>query len=382
MTSAPVAGSCLCGAVRFEIAPPSTAFRYCHCTRCRKVTGAAHAANLFVPAAQFKWIAGETQARRYDLPGAKRFAVSFCTQCGTRVPHKVTGTENMLIPAGGSIDTTARLTAQRLAPVLGQQILVDNRSGAAGIIGTENVVRAAPDGHTLLMASAAAVSSAPSMYAKLPYDPLRDLAPIVLVANQPNVLLAHPSVPSRNLKEFIALVKANPGKFNYGSSGIGATQHMTSELFAMMTGTSIVHVPYRGGAPAMTDLMTGQIDFMFTPAPNAITPLKSGRVRGIAVTSLKRSGVLPELPTMDQSGLKGFELLGWIGLMGPTGTPPAVIARLNGEVQKMFSGDLKARLFDLGLDVAGGSPEEFAVFIRKDIEKYAKIVKAAKIPLQ
>jgi len=285
-------------------------------------------------------------------------------------------------PAGGSIDTTARLTAQRLAPVLGQQIIVDNRSGAAGIIGTENVVRAAPDGHTLLMASAAAVSSAPSMYAKLPYDPLRDLAPVVLVANQPNVLLAHPSVPSRNLKEFIALVKANPGKFNYGSSGIGATQHMTSELFAMMTGTSIVHVPYRGGAPAMTDLMTGQIDFMFTPAPNAITPLKSGRVRGIAVTSLKRSGVLPELPTMDQSGLKGFELLGWIGLMGPAGTPPAVITRLNGEVQKMFSGDLRARLFDLGLDVAGGSPEEFGGFIRRDIEKYAKIVKAAKIPPQ
>lgn len=285
-------------------------------------------------------------------------------------------------PAGGSIDTTARLTAQRLAPVLGQQVLVDNRSGAAGIIGTENVVRAAPDGHTLLMASAAAVSSAPSMYAKLPYDPLRDLAPIVLVANQPNVLLAHPSVPSRNLKEFIALVKANPGKFNYGSSGIGATQHMTSELFAMMTGTSIVHVPYRGGAPAITDLMTGQIDFMFTPAPNAIAPLKTGRVRGIAVTSLKRSGVLPDLPTMDQSGLKGFELLGWIGLMGPAGTPPAVITRLNGEVQKMFSGDLKARLFDLGLDVAGGSPEEFGGFIRKDIEKYAKIVKAAKIPPQ
>jgi tripartite-type tricarboxylate transporter receptor subunit TctC len=285
-------------------------------------------------------------------------------------------------PAGGSIDTTARLTAQRLAPVLGQQIIVDNRSGAAGIIGTENVVRAAPDGHTLLMASAAAVSSAPSMYAKLPYDPLRDLAPIVLVANQPNVLLVHPSVPSRNLKEFITLVKANPGKFNYGSSGIGATQHMTSELFAMMTGTSIVHVPYRGGAPAITDLMTGQIDFMFTPAPNAITPLKSGRVRGIAVTSLKRSGVLPDLPTMDQSGLKGFELLGWIGLMGPAGTPPAVITRLNGEVQKMFSGDLRTKLFELGLDVAGGSPEEFSGFIRSDIGKYAKIVKAAKIPPQ
>lgn len=285
-------------------------------------------------------------------------------------------------PAGGSIDTVARLTAQRLAPALGQQFPVENRSGAAGIIGTENVVRALPDGHSLLMASAAAVTSAPSMYSKLPYDPVRELAPVVLVANQPNVLLLHPSVPSRNLKEFIALAKANPGKFNYGSSGIGATQHMTAELFAMMTGAKIVHVPYRGGAPAMTDLMTGQIDFMFTPAPNSIAQVKSGRVRGLAVTSLKRSGVLPELPTMDESGLKGFELLGWIGLMAPAGTPPAVISRLNGEVQKMFGGDLRTKLFELGLDVAGGSPEQFGDFIKKDIVKYAKIVQAAKIPPQ
>jgi tripartite-type tricarboxylate transporter receptor subunit TctC len=285
-------------------------------------------------------------------------------------------------PAGGSIDTVARLTAQRFSQALGQQFPVENRSGAAGIIGTENIVRAAPDGYSLLMASAAAVSSAPSMYARLAYDPLRDLAPIVLVANQPNVLLLHPSVPARNVKEFIALVKASPGKFNYGSSGIGATQHMTAEMFAMMTGTRIVHVPYRGGAPAMTDLITGQIDFMFTPAPNSIAHIKTGRVRGIAVTSLKRSGVLSELPTMDESGLKGFELLGWIGLMGPAGMPPAVIGRLNGEVQKMFGGDLKAKLFGLGLDVAGGSPEQFGEFIKKDIAKYAKIVRAAKIPLQ
>lgn len=285
-------------------------------------------------------------------------------------------------PAGGSIDTVARLTAQRFASALGQQFLVENRSGAAGIIGTDNVVKAAPDGHALLMGSAAAIASAPSMYAKLPYDPDRDLAPVVLVANQPNVLLLHPSVPARNLREFIALTKANPGKFNYGSSGIGATQHMTSELFAMMTGTKIVHVPYRGGAPAMTDLMTGQIDFMFTPAPNSISQLQAGRVRGLAVTSLRRSGILPDLPTMHESGLKDFELLGWIGLLAPAGTPPQIITRLNGEVQKMLAGDLKPRLGDLGLDTAGGTPEQFAAFIRKDIAKYAKIVKVANIPLQ
>lgn len=285
-------------------------------------------------------------------------------------------------PAGGSIDTVARLTAQRLTTALGQQFLIDNRSGAAGIIGTDNVAKAAPDGQTLLMGSAAAIASAPSMYAKLPYDPLRDLMPVVLTANQPNVLLLHPSVPARNLKEFIALTKAHPGKFNYGSSGIGATQHMTAELFAMMTGTRIVHVPYRGGAPAMIDLMTGQIDFMFTPAPNSIAQLEARKVRGIAVTSLKRSAVLPALPTMDESGLKGFELLGWIGLLAPAGTPQAVINRLNGEVQKMLAGDLKPRLVDLGLDAAGGSPESFSTFIKSDIAKYAKIVKAANIPLQ
>lgn len=285
-------------------------------------------------------------------------------------------------PAGGSIDTVARLVSQRFVTATGQQFLVENRSGAAGIIGTDNVAKAAPDGYTLLMGSAAAIASAPSMYARLPYDPDRDLAPVVLVANQPNVLLLHPSVPARNLKEFIALTKAHPGKFNYGSSGIGATQHVTAELFAMMTGTRIVHVPYRGGAPAMTDLMTGQIDLMFTPAPNSIAQLQAGRVRGIAVTSLKRSGILPELPTMDESGLKGFELLGWIGLLAPSGTPQPVINRLNSEVQKMLAGDLKPRLADLGLDTAGGTPEQFAAFIKKDIAKYAKIVKAANIPLQ
>lgn len=284
-------------------------------------------------------------------------------------------------PPGGATDLTARLLAGKLAEIWGQSVIVENRAGASGMIGTEQVARAPADGYTLLCAITTHIQNS-SLYAKVPYDPIKDFEPISQICLSYLTLVVKPDFPARDLKEFIALVKANPGKFNYGSSGIGATQHMTSELFAMMTGTRIVHVPYRGGAPAMTDLMTGQIDFMFTPAPNSIEQVKSGRVRGIAVTSLKRSGVLPELPTMDESGLKGFELLGWIGLMGPAGTPPAVISRLNGEVQKMFGGDLKARLFDLGLDVAGGSPEQFGEFIKKDIAKYAKIVQAAKIPLQ
>ena len=285
-------------------------------------------------------------------------------------------------PAGGSIDVVSRLVNQRLTSALGQQFIVENRAGAAGNIGTDYVAKAASDGYVLLMGSAASISSAPAVYAKLPYDPVRDLAPMVQVANQPNVLTAHPSVPAKTLKEFIALAKANPGKFNYGSSGIGASQHMTAELFAMLSGVKIEHIPYKGGTPAMTDLISGQIDFMFTPAPNAIAFVQSGKIRGIAVTSLKRSSALPELPTMNESGLQRFELLGWIGLLGPAGTPREIVDRLNGEVNKMLAGDIRQRLTELGLDAVGGTPEQFAAFIRQDIAKYAKIVKVAGIPPQ
>jgi len=301
--------------------------------------------------------------------------------CAQPYPHRVV---RMVVayPPGGSIDVVARLVNQRLTTAFGHQFIIDNRAGAAGNIGTDYVAKAANDGYTLLMGSAASISSAPAVYAKLPYDPVRDLAPIIQVANQPNVLTAHPSVPARTLKEFIALAKANPGKFNYGSSGIGASQHMTAELFAMLTGVKIEHIPYKGGTPAMTDLISGQIDFMFTPAPNAIAFVKSGKIRGIAVTSLKRSSALPELPTMDESGLKGFELLGWIGLLGPAGTPREIVDRLNAEINKMLAGDIRPRLTELGLDAVGGTPEQFAAFIRQDIAKYAKIVKVARIPPQ
>jgi tripartite-type tricarboxylate transporter receptor subunit TctC len=285
-------------------------------------------------------------------------------------------------PAGGSIDVTARLVGQRLGTVLGQQFVVDNKAGASGNIGTDFVAKAVPDGYTLLMASAAPIASAPSVYAKLPYDPLKDFTPIVQVANQPNILTLHPSVPARTVREFIALAKANPGKFNYGSSGIGATQHMTSVLFSMMTGVDIVHIPYKGGTPAMTDLISGQIDFMFTPAPNAIPSMQGGKVRGIAVTSLKRSSAAPELPTMDESGVKGFELLGWIGFMGPAGMPHETVALINTETNKALVGDVKSRLTDLGLDVVGGTPKQYDDFIRRDVEKYRKIVKASGMPPQ
>lgn len=285
-------------------------------------------------------------------------------------------------PAGGSIDLVGRLVGQRLTEAFGQQFIVENRAGAAGNIGTDYVAKAAPDGYTLLVGSASSISSAPNIYAKLPYDPLRDFAPIILIANQPNVLIVHPSVPARTVKEFIALAKSHPGRFNYGSSGVGASQHMTAELFAMMTGVKIVHVPYKGGAPAMMDLVGGQIDFMFDTAPTAIPYVQSGKVRALAVTSMQRSGALPQLPTMSEAGLKGFELRGWIGLIAPAATSRDIVNRLNAEIQKMLAGDLRKRLLELGLDVAGGTPEQFTAFIREDIAKYGRIVKASGMPLQ
>ena len=285
-------------------------------------------------------------------------------------------------PAGGSIDIVARLVSQRLSDALGQPFIVENKAGAAGNIGTDFVAKAAPDGYTLLMGSAAAISSAPNVYAKLPYDPQKDLLPIVLVANQPNVLIVRPGLAASNMKEFIALARANPGKLNYGSSGVGASQHMTAELFAMMTGVQITHIPYKGGAPAMTDLMSGQIDFMFDPVPTAIQVVRSGKVRALAVTSLRRSEVMPDLPSMVEAGLDGFELRGWIGLLAPANTPRELVLRLNAEILKMLAADLRGKLFELGLDVAGGSPEQFAAFIREDIAKYGRIVKASGMPQQ
>ena len=285
-------------------------------------------------------------------------------------------------PPGGSIDVVGRMVGQEFTRIMGQQFIVENRAGAGGTISAQAVATAAPDGYTLLAGAAGQISSAPSNFKKLSYDPIRDLTAIALIANQPNILIVHPSVPVRTAKELIARVKANPGKFTYGSSGIGATQHMSAELFAMMTGANIVHVPYKGGAPAMIDLLAGEIDFIFSVVPTAVPYINSGRVRGIALTSLKRIESLPDVPTLNESGLKGFELSGWIGLLGPANLPRPIVMQLNTETNKAVTGPLRKQLIELGLGLDPGTPEQFAAFIKVDTARIAKVVKAAKIEPQ
>lgn len=285
-------------------------------------------------------------------------------------------------PPGGSIDIVARLVGQKLTEAFGQQFVIENRVGASGNIGTDYVAKAAPDGYTLLLSGAPPLTANIYLFAKLPFDPARDFAPIIRIANQPNVLVLHPSVPAGNVKELIALAKSRPGNLNFGSGGVGASQHICAELFMMMTGVKMVHVVYKGGGPAMIELVGGQIDLMFETAPSAIPYAKSGKLKALGVTTLQRSGMLPNVPTMDEAGVKGYEFLSWMGLVAPAGVPKEIIERLNAEVQKAVSGDLRKRLTELGLDVAGGTPEQFAAYIREDSAKYAKLVKVANIKPQ
>jgi tripartite-type tricarboxylate transporter receptor subunit TctC len=285
-------------------------------------------------------------------------------------------------PPGGSVDTVARVVGQKLTTALGQQFIVENRAGASGNIGTDYVAKVAPDGYTLLMSSSPPLAANIHLFAKLPFDPVRDFAPIILIANQPNILVLNPSVPAGNVKELIALAKSRPGKLTFGSSGIGASQHIAAELFMMMTGVSMKHVPYKGGGPAMIDLVGGHIDLMLETAPSAMPFVQSGKIKALAVTTLQRSSMLPNVPTLDESGLTGYEFRGWIGLVAPAKAHKEIITKLHNVVQKEIDADLREQLSKMGLDVAGGTPDQFAAFIHKDSAMYGKIVKATNIAPQ
>ena len=276
---------------------------------------------------------------------------------------------------GGGTDTTARAIANKLTDLLGQQVIIDNRPGAAGNIATELVSNANPDGYTLLMGTIAALAINPSLYTtKLPFDSIKDFAPIIQAVDSTNILSLHPSVAANSVKELIALAKTKP--LNYGSSGVGGTGHLAGELFNTMAGTKMSHVPYKGGGPAMIDLISGQVQLVFATAASAVPHIKSGKIKGIAVTTIKRSALMPNIPTIAESGLPRFDANNWYGLLAPAGTPRPIIMRLNTDVKKVLAmPDVKEFLFNQGLDPAPGTPEEFGAYIKSEMTKWAKVVK-------
>ena len=279
-------------------------------------------------------------------------------------------------PPGGATDILARDVAQKLTESWGQAVVVDNRPGAGANIGTELVAKSAPDGYTLLMGTVGTHAINPSLYAKLPYDHVKDFAPVILVAGVPNVLVVNPALPVNSVAELIAYAKANPGKLNFASSGSGTSIHLSGELFKVMAGVEMVHVPYKGSAPAVQDLIGGQVQLMFDNLPPSLPQIKAGKLRALAVTSAARAPALPDVPTMAEAGLPGFEASSWFGILAPTGTPPAIVAKLNAEIAKwLATPEAKEKLAKQGANAAGGSPEDFAKHIAAETAKWAKVVK-------
>ena len=281
-------------------------------------------------------------------------------------------------PPGGATDILARVTGRRLSEVWGQNVIIDNRPGAGGTLGSTIVARASADGYTLIMGTNASHAIAPSLYASLAYDPIKDFAPITLVAVVPQVLVVHPSVRAKNVKELIALAKEKPGALSYGSAGLGTPGHLGMELFKMMAGVNMVHVPYRGGAPGLQDVAGGQVQFMADNMNSALPMIKAGRVRAIAVTTSKRSGAMPELSTIAEQALLGFDSGSWFGMFAPAGTPREIVGKLHAEVVKALQQpDIRQTLAQQGAEIGANTPAEFAQLIRSDIARWAKVVQAA-----
>jgi len=281
-------------------------------------------------------------------------------------------------PAGGTTDILARAVAQQLTESTGQAFVVDNRPGAGGNIGSDIVAKSTPDGYTLVMGTVGTHAINPSLYTKMPYDHIKDFVPIVLVAGVPNVLEVNPSVPVHSVSDLIKLAQEKPGQINFASSGAGTSIHLSGELFKTMAGVDMTHVPYKGSAPAITDLIGGQVQVMFDNLPSSLAQIKAGKLRAIAVTSLKRAPALPDVPTISESGLPGFEASSWFGILGPAGTPPSVVARINADVNKWLqSPDARDKLLAQGAEAAGGTPQSFVSHIRSETDKWAKVVKAS-----
>jgi len=282
--------------------------------------------------------------------------------------------------AGGPTDVNARLVSQRLNEAWGQPVLVENRPAAGGVPATEFVARAAPDGYTLLGANPGPLTVAPHMGGKLGYDPLKDLIPVVLVTTTTSAVVVHPSVPAKDVRALIALAKKNPGKLSFGSPGVGTVGHLTMELFNSMAGVTMTHVPYKGVSPAQVDLLAGHIDVLTMSIPNALAFMKQGRIRVLAVNGLARSPSLPDMPTVAEGGLAGFESQNFNGIMAPAGTPREIVLRINTEVnRRVLSPEGREQLMAQGYDIAGGSPEDFGAFLKREYEKWGRVVRAANL---
>ena len=281
-------------------------------------------------------------------------------------------------PPGGPLDISARAIGQKLTEAWKQSVIIDNRPGAGGNIGADNVAKSVPDGYSILMGAVSTHAINPNLYAKMPYDALRDFAPITLVTTVPNVLVVHPSVPAKNVRELITLAKGRPGQLNFASGSTGSTGHLAGELFKTMAAVDMVHVPYKGAAPAVTDLVAGHVSLMFDNLASALPQIKAGRTRALAVTTLTRSAMVPDLPTIDESSLKGFDLTTWFGVFAPAGVPPAILGALHREITRALDAtDLRSRLAAIGAQPTPNTPEAFATFIKTEHTKYARVIKAS-----
>jgi len=309
-------------------------------------------------------------------------SITLLTPCGyalaqSSAPAYPTGTVRIVVPfpAGGGVDTTGRLVGQKLAETLGKQFIIDNRPGANGMIGSEIVGKASKDGYTLMVNGANFVTT-PSLYSKVTYDPIRDFDPISLLSFAPNVLVVHPSLPAKSVKELVALARARPGQVNFAGSGSGSTPHLAAELFNTLANVNMVHVPYRGTSPAIVGLMSGEASVMFMPTTNAVPLVKSGRLRALAVTSRIRVPALPALPTVAESGLKGYESSQWYGMLAPAGAPAEILNLLNSHVMKIMQApDMKQRMTDSGNVAVGSTREAFGSHLKTEFEKWAKVIK-------
>ena len=283
---------------------------------------------------------------------------------------------------GGGTDAVARLIAQKMSESLGQAVIVENRAGATGTIAAEVVAHAAPDGYTILMGHVNSNAIAPNLFKKLPYDAVADFQPVTYVGYVPNILVVHPSVAAKSVPELVALAKAEPGKMTYASSGVGSTQHLAGEMFQILTGTRLVHVPYKGSGQAITDLLAGQVNMNFDTMPPVLPHIQAGKIRALAISTPARLPALPDLPTFNEVGITGFDVTNWYGVFAPAKTPKDVVNRLSLEINKAMNDPaMREKLVVLGTQLGGGKPEDLEAFLKMELAKYARLVKDAKISI-